>query len=100
MIEDRLEGFSTTFWQDFTIADAFGTAAIRDTFKRAFAEWKDNYLYLTDLVLVLNHKLWQHYRAGDEAKARLYDELWNKANNYGYRHLKGEELEYFWRVLD
>ena len=40
MIQDRKEGFTTTFWQDFSIADAFGVAAIKDTFKRAFAEWK------------------------------------------------------------
>lgn len=34
----------TTFWQDFTIADAFGIDAIKDTFNRAFKEWKDNYI--------------------------------------------------------
>ena len=27
----------TTFWDDFTIAEAFGIDAIRDTFNRAFA---------------------------------------------------------------
>lgn len=100
MIQDRKEGFTTTFWQDFSIADAFGMAAVKDTFKRAFAEWKDDYLYLTDLVAVLNHKLWQHYNAGNEPMARLYNELWEKAQSYGYDNLKGEELEYFWRVLD
>lgn len=100
MIEDRLEGFTTTFWQDFTIADIFGKAAIKDTFKRAFDEWKDNYLYLTDLVLVLNNKLWQHYRAGDEETARLYDRLWREAESYACEHLEGDELGYFWRVLD
>lgn len=47
----------TTFWQDFSIADAFGIAAVVDTFKRAFKEWKDNYKYLTELVMVLNHKI-------------------------------------------
>jgi len=28
--------FKTTFWMDFTIADAFGLDAVRDTFKRSF----------------------------------------------------------------
>lgn len=34
----------TTFWEDFSIADRFGLSAIQDTFKRAFEEWKNNYL--------------------------------------------------------
>ena len=45
----------TTFWEDFSIADRFGLSAIQDTFKRAFEEWKNNYKYLTELILVLNH---------------------------------------------
>ncbi len=36
---------TTTFWEDFSIADVFGTKAIRDTFNRAFEEWKTNYVY-------------------------------------------------------
>lgn len=99
-LENRKDGFSTTFWDDFSIADSFGVGAIRDTFNRAFAEWKDDYLYLTDLVVVLNHKIWQHHDAGNEAYARLYDELWNKAQDYGYDHLEGSEFDYFWSVLD
>lgn len=43
---------------DFTIADMCGRRAIHDTFKRAFEEWKDNYEYLTELVMVLNWKVW------------------------------------------
>lgn len=100
MYEDRQEGFSTTFWQDFSIADAFGAAAVQDTFDRAFGEWKDDYLYLTDMVAVLNHKIWQHYESGNEPLAALYDKLWKQAEAYGYDNLKGEELKYFWRVLD
>ena len=30
----------TTFWDDFSIADRFGISAIKDTYKRAFEEWK------------------------------------------------------------
>ena len=47
----------TTFFEDFSIADHFGIAAIRDTYKRAFNEWKNDYKYLTELVLVLNWKI-------------------------------------------
>lgn len=91
--------FKTTFWADFSIADAFGTEAIKDTFNRAFENWKDNHVYLTELVLVLNWKIWQHYEK-NETYAKLYNELWMKADNYGLDNLKGDELDYFIRTLD
>lgn len=90
----------TTFWDDFSIADKFGINAIKDTYKRAFAEWKTNYVYLTELVLVLNHKLWQHYENGNESFAQLYNELWQKCDNYACNNLKGEELSYFYKTTD
>lgn len=52
----------TTFWNDFSIADRFGLSAVQDTFNRAFEEWKEDYKYLTELVLVLNHKIWRTTR--------------------------------------
>lgn len=30
----------TTFWEDFSIADKYGVPGIKDTYKRAFNEWK------------------------------------------------------------
>lgn len=51
--------FKTTFWSDFSIADRFGVRAVQDTFNRAFSEWKSNVIYLTELVLVLNWKIYQ-----------------------------------------
>ena len=89
----------TTFWQDFTIADRFGAAAVRDTFKRAFDEWKGNAVYLTELVMVLNHKIWQHYESR-ESLARVYDTLWRKADAYACENLKGADLSYYFRTTD
>ena len=89
----------TTFWMDFSIADAFGLGAIEDTFNRAFNEWKDNYIYLTELVIVLNHKIWQHYESND-AYAKLYNELWKKADLYACENLKGDELIHFYEITD
>lgn len=59
---EKLAGYEplTTFWTDFTIADAFGEESIEDTFNRAFAEWRSDYKYLTGLTFVLEHKMWQH----------------------------------------
>lgn len=64
----------TTFWLDFTIADNFGADAVKDTYSRAFNEWKTDHVYLTELVLVLNWKIWQHYEI-NEPLARIYNDL-------------------------
>ena len=89
---------TTTFWSDFSIADRFGVSAIKD-YKRAFDEWKDNYVYLTELVIVLNHKIWQWYTK-DEQIARVYNDLWEKADAYACDNLKGEEADFFFRITD
>lgn len=94
------EEFTTTFWQDFTIADAFGNEAIQHTYNRAFKEWKDNYKYLTSLVIVLNHKMWQHDERWNENTSRLYEKLWKQAHNYALNNLKGEELSYYLELTD
>ena len=89
----------TTFFQDFSIADNFGVNAIRDTFNRAFKEWKKDYKYLTELVMVLNWKVWQWNEENDDF-ANVYQELWEKADAYACENLKGEELSYFYRTTD
>lgn len=90
----------STFPSDFTIADKFGEKGIRDTFNRAFNEWKSNYVYLTELVISLNWKIWEHYEKGNQEIAKVYNELWEKADNYACENLKGEELSFFYRVTD
>lgn len=90
----------TTFWEDFSIADHFGVKAIKDTYKRAFNEWKTDYVYLTELVMVLNHKIWEHYQRGNEEFANLYDDLWEEADAWAMDNLTGDELSYFINVLD
>ena len=89
----------TTFWEDFSIADHFGLNAIQDTYNRAFAEWKNNHIYLTELVMVLNWKIWQHYDK-NEKLVKLYDSLWKKTQSYAYKSLKGQELAYFITTTD
>lgn len=89
----------TTFWEDFSIADKFGKSGVQDTFNRAFRAWKKNTVYLTELVLVLNHKIWQHYET-NEPLARLYDKLWREADEYACDNLKGEDMDYYFHTTD
>ena len=90
----------TTFGNDFDIAEIFGPDGIQDTYKRAFNEWKGNYKYLTELVLILNWKIWQHWEAGDETTARIYNDLWDKTARYAAENLTGAELDYYYRTTD
>lgn len=94
-----VEDFSTTFWDDFSIADAFGLNAIQETYNRAFEEWKSDYRYLTELVVVLNHKIWYWY-LHDEEIAKLYNALWQEADEYAITHLTDNELSYYYEVTD
>lgn len=89
----------TTFYQDFSIADNFGINAIKDTFKRTFNEWKDDYKFLTELVMVLNWKIFEHYES-NESVARVYDLLWKQADEYAMENLKDEEAKYYYEITD
>ena len=94
------EMVDNTFFMDFSIADVFGSNAVKDTYNRAFKEWKGNYKMLTALVITLNHKIWQHYEAKNHELATLYNELWEKADQYAFDTLKDEALEYFIEMTD
>ena len=89
----------TTFWDDFSIAEGFGFGAVCETCNRAFQEWKYDYKYLTELVMVLNWKIWQHYEH-NEPLARLYNTLWERAAQYAQENLKGDELTYYFVTTD
>ena len=88
----------TTFYEDFSIADMFGPRAIKDTYKRAFAEWKSNYIYLTELVMVMSWKSFEHQDNYEYCK--LYSDLYYEADEYACNHLKGEEQRYYFRTTD
>lgn len=90
----------TTFYMDFSIADRFGLNAVKDTYNRAIktADFM-GYEYLTELVMALNWKIFEHYET-NEPLAELYRDLWEKAGNHAQETLKGEELEYYYHTID
>ena len=90
----------TTYYTDFGIAERFGEAAIRDTYQRAAREHKKgDYKILTELVMVLNWKIWEHYGRNDKL-ARLYNELWGELDSWCVNNLKDEALDYFYYTTD
>lgn len=89
----------TTFWQDFTIADAFGTAAIQDTFNQSFRDWKNNLEYITELAMVMSWKSCDWY-GKNEQYVILYSELYHKVDCWCCNNLKGSDLEYYLKTTD
>lgn len=90
----------TTFYEDFSIADRFGISAVKDTYKRGFETAKFmGYKELTEFVMALNWKIWEHHGHND-VLAKLYNDLWAKADLYAQEYLYGEELDYFYRTTD
>lgn len=91
----------TTFYRDFSIADKVGLFPIEDSFNYIMRDIKSmNYKYITELCMVLNWKIWEHYEKKDEPKARLYDKLWRKMCDYIYNNFNEEELIYYYRTTD
>ena len=87
--------FKTTFWMDFNIAEQYGIEAVKDTFKRAFNEWKTDYIFLYELTLVMNLNCWYHYKKNNIKLSKLYAKYYHQLRDYGLNNLKGKELEYF-----
>ena len=87
----------TTYFEDFSIAERFGEYAIRDTYRRALLN-KD-YKMMTELAMVLNHKIWFLYEK-NEKLAKVYDELWKDCDARCMDTLKGDELSYYISTTD
>ena len=81
----------TTFWQDFAIAEADAVKGVRETYERVMQEWSDNYIYLTELVIVLNWNIW-YWHEGESCYAKDLTEVYNDGV---YEH---EITSYNWRI--
>lgn len=98
---EKLTGYKplTTFYTDFSIADKSGIDAIKDTFNRAFNEWKNDYKYITELTMALNWKIFEHYE-NRPSIAEVYNSLWEQMDHWCQENLKGEELNYYYTTTD
>lgn len=98
---------NTHYHTAFTLAEAYPNLSVADRlvliaamFIVFFEEAKDDYRKLTELVAVLNHKIWEHYDNGDELFSRKYDILWRKGDSWASEHLEGDAMTHFCWVLD
>jgi hypothetical protein len=89
----------TTFYEDFCIADAFGYQAVKDTYKNAFNSWKHNHVYMTELSMVLNWKMFQYYQSNN-IMYDTYRALYEEIDVWCMNHLKGDELVFYIKTTD
>lgn len=91
--------FESTFWEEFSIAENYGVDAVRKHYDLVFSQWKDNLKFLTELVLILNIKIFLWYGV-DDTIGLTYDQLWKETDGYALETLKGNDLHYYLSTLD
>lgn len=91
--------FESTFWEEFSIAEDYGKDAVKEHYDLVFSQWKDNIKFLTELVLVLNIKIFIWYGV-DDTIGKMYDQLWKETDGYAIDTLKGDDLHYYLSTLD
>lgn len=90
---------SNTFRQDFLIAERLGEGAIRDTFNRCEREWIKDPAMFAAFVVTLNHRIWDLYKSNEQL-ARVYNELWDKANTKAWETFKDEDARLYFQLTD
>lgn len=107
------EIIDNTFGSDFLIAEKIdGISGVKETFDRAFEEWKSDIRYMTALSLALNWAGWRVHKE-DEKLGKLYFDLWRKVDKYildsdyneetdeiKYKNFNREEIGYYVRATD
>lgn len=92
--------FKTTFWQDFTRAENKSIEEVKKKYKEIFkGECKYNYIFLTELALVLNLK-YKEYITSKTRLSKLYNKLFGDVNDYAIQNLKYEKLDYYFNNID
>lgn len=100
-IQDERE--ETVFARDFLIAERFGLAAVRDTWRRAFAGWKGNIKYMTELCVVMNHLCWRANGKRWPKLTEMYREYYHKCRDHVFGDetpFDDKERAFFYDVID
>ena len=104
--DELLENFTdyrskTDLWTRYSIADNDCVKALRSLFKETFEIAKQDYIYLTELVMVLNHRMWYWYGLNpDSPMVAAYTTCYEKAHNWALTHLNRDEIRYYCSVTD
>lgn len=85
----------TTFWEDFSIADKYGIVGVKDTYRRAFNEWKDDYKFFREVYWSRNKdkKAWEKLMS--ECPSMTSKEFWNNE----WEEFDKEEISTHWYFI-
>ena len=103
-----------TFFGDLSIAEVYGKASVKDTYKNVMQSWIGGIEAITEFCMALNIKSWEwDARAQQEGLAEdmknnavelseLYADLFYKCRDKIYEHYKdnSDALDYFYRTTD
>ena len=89
----------TTFFADLSIAECYGANSVIDTYKNVMRSWGKDLEFMCEWVICLNQKIWQHYDKNRNL-AKVYDDLWRKADEHCRKTFKGEELTEYLNYID
>ena len=90
----------TTFFSDLSLAEWLGAASVRDTYNNVVKSWFNDKVYFTEFVMSLNWKIWEQNARGNDELARVYDELWKKADALVMDKWTSENLQYYLQTTD
>lgn len=93
---EQLTGYKPhkRFYVELSMAEPFGISAIANTYDRLFVENKHDPIFITELSMAVNWKVYEHY---DKEKwiYKLYQSMWEQIDNHCKQNLKGNDLEYY-----
>jgi len=107
-----------TFYSDFAIAEFYfvygkDKNSIKETYDRVIKSWSSSYEALTEIILVLNHKIWAffqdvdtQYLGIDKEKGKeiagIYNELWKKTEDLFFKLYENNDdaMSHYYEVTD
>lgn len=97
----------SNFWEQFTeieIKSNIEEDDFRDLAETLFQAYKNNIIFLTELILVINHKCWYWFENNNGELAKIYSLLYYEydsfALNYIEKNMTQKEITYYLRTLD
>ena len=92
-----------TFMSDFSIGEwCEGYKGLFDTISRCMLSYRDNVEAMSEFVLSVNWKSWEHYARGNNQWAKMYSLLYEGVRDLMYDYYEGDEekTSYMWSYLD
>ena len=93
---EALTGYKphTTFYTDFSLSDPYGIVAVTETYNKRFEDSKSNVVNMTELVLVLQWKVYEHYDS-NKILSRFYQSMWEVTDRWCRENFNGNDLKYY-----